>query len=99
MLSGSHESELLGNNGQLLPQSLVAWTVKRLPTMRDTRVQSLVGKIPWRKKWQNTPVCMPGKSDGPRSLVGYSPWGCKETVTTEQLHFTSLATVEISGKS
>ena len=32
---------------------------------------------------------LPGKSHGPRSLVGYSPWGCKELDTTEQLHFTS----------
>ena len=36
-----------------------------------------VGKIPWRKKWQSTPVLLPGKSHGQRSLVGYSPWGRK----------------------
>ena len=34
-------------------------------------------KIPWRKKWQPSPVFLPGKSHGQRSLVGYSPWGCK----------------------
>ena len=34
-----------------------------------------VGKIPWRRKWQPTPVFLPGKSHGQRSLVGYSPWG------------------------
>ena len=34
-----------------------------------------VGKIPWRRKWQSTPVLLPGKSHGQRSLVGYSPWG------------------------
>ena len=33
-----------------------------------------VGKIPWRRKWQSTPVLLPGKSHGQRSLVGYSPW-------------------------
>ena len=38
---------------------------------------SWVGKIPWRRKWQATPVFLPGKSHGQRSLVGYSPWGCK----------------------
>ena len=48
-----------------------------------------VGKIPWRRKWQPTPVLLPGKSHGLRSLVGYSPWGCKESDTTERLHFTS----------
>ena len=36
-----------------------------------------VGKIPWRRKWQPTPVFLPGKSHGQRSLVGYSPRGCK----------------------
>ena len=39
--------------------------------------------------WQPTPVFLPGKFHGLRSLVGYSPWGCKESDTTEQLHFTS----------
>ena len=37
----------------------------------------LVGKIPRRRKWQLTPVFLPGKSHGQRSLGGYSPWGCK----------------------
>ena len=40
----------------------------------------------WRSKWQPTPVLLPGKFHGWRSLVGYSPWGCKELDTTEQLH-------------
>ena len=37
-----------------------------------------VGKISWRKKWQLTPVFLPGKSHRWRSLAGYSPWGSKE---------------------
>ena len=49
-----------------------------------------VGKIPWRRKRQSTPVLLPGKSHGQRSLVGYSPWGRKESDTTERLHFTLL---------
>ena len=40
-----------------------------------------------RRKWQHTPVILPGKSNGRRSLVGYSPWGCKELDMTERLHF------------
>ena len=36
--------------------------------------------------WQSTPVLLPGKSHGQRSLVGYSPWGHKESDTTERLH-------------
>ena len=38
-----------------------------------------VEKIPWRRKWQPTPVFLPAKSRGYRRLVGYSPWGCKES--------------------
>ena len=37
------------------------------------------GKIPWRRKWQPTPVFLPGKSNGQRNLMGYSPWGHKRT--------------------
>ena len=41
----------------------------------------------WRRKWQPTLVFLPGRSHGWRSLAGYSPWGCKESDTTERLHF------------
>ena len=41
----------------------------------------------WRRKWQLTPVFLPGESHGRRSLVGYSPRGRKESDMTEQLHF------------
>ena len=44
-----------------------------------------VGKIPWRRKWQPTPVLLPGEFHRQRSLVGYSPWSLKELDTTEQL--------------
>ena len=40
-----------------------------------------------RRQWHPTPVLLPGKSHGQRSLVGYSPWGRKESDTTERLHF------------
>ena len=40
-----------------------------------------------RRQWQPTPVLLPGKSHGWRSLIGCSPWGCKEWDTTERLHF------------
>ena len=42
-----------------------------------------VGKVLWRRAWQPTPVLLPGESHGQRSLVGYSPWGCKELEMTE----------------
>ena len=41
----------------------------------------------WKRQWQLTLVLLPGKSHGRRSLVGCSPWGCKESDTTERLHF------------
>ena len=40
-----------------------------------------------RRQWQPTPVILPGKSHGRRSLVGYSPWGREKLGTTERLHF------------
>ena len=71
-----------------LALSFLAQTVKRLPTMRETYngFNPQVGKISWRRKWQPTPVFLPGKSHGWRSLVGYSSWGCKESDMTERLH-------------
>ena len=44
-----------------------------------------VRKIPWRRKWQPTPIFLPGKSHGQRSLVGYNPWGHKESDATEHI--------------
>ena len=44
-----------------------------------------IGKTPWRKAWQPTPVFLSGESHGQRSLVGYSPWGHKESDMTERL--------------
>ena len=44
----------------------------------------------WRRKWQPIPVFMPGKYHGQRSLVGYTPWDCKRSDTTEWLHFISF---------
>ena len=43
--------------------------------------------VHWRRKWQPTPVFLPGEAHGRRSLVGYSPRGRKESDTTERLHF------------
>ena len=66
------------------------WWFRRLSVYLQCRRPGFdpwVGKIPWRKKWQSTPVLLPGKSHGQRSLVGYSPWRCKELDTTERLHF------------
>ena len=70
----------------LLPWWL-SW--KRIPLQcrkcKRCRYNPWVGKIPWRRKWQLTPIFLPGKSHGQRSLEGYSVWGCKESYTTERL--------------
>ena len=60
--------------------SLVAQMEKNLPAVFDP----WVGKISWRRKWQPTPVFLPGEFHGQRSLVGYSKWGRKELDTTER---------------
>ena len=44
-----------------------------------------VGNIPWRRKWQSTPVFLPGKFHGQMSLAGYSPWGLIKVIQDEQL--------------
>jgi len=48
-----------------------------------------------RREWLPTPVFLPGKSHGQRNLVGYSPWGCKESDTTEQLTHTHTHKLEV----
>jgi len=42
-----------------------------------------VGNIPWSRKWQPTPVFLPGEFHGQRSLAGYGPWGCIESNRTK----------------
>ena len=52
-----------------------------------------IRKIPWRRKWQPTPVFLPGESHGQRSLVGCRSWSCKELDTMEQLTLPYFLTV------
>ena len=63
--------------------SLVAQLVKNPPAMRETWVQSLGREDPRRRKWQPTPVFLPGESHGRRSLVGNNSQGHKESDVTE----------------
>ena len=67
-----HRTSLVGSDGKII----------RLQCGRPG-CDPWVGKILRRRKWQPTPVLLPGKSHGWKSLVGYSPWGCKELDTTE----------------
>ena len=76
------------------PQCLLGGSVVKNPLANAGDVKGLkfdpwVGKIPWRRKWQPTPVFLPGKSHGQRSLVGYSPGGRKgieHGLVTKQQH-------------
>ena len=63
--------------------SLVAQRVKHLPTMLETRVRSLGQEDPLEKEMATHSSTLPRKSHGLRSLVGPSPWGRKESDTTE----------------
>ena len=58
--------------------------VKNLPAVWETQVQSLGLEDPLEEEMA-TQVFLPGKFHGQRNLVGYSPWGCNESVMTEQL--------------
>ena len=67
-------------------QGLLRWCSGKESTCNagDTGFDPWVGKIPLEEKWQPTPVFLPEKSHGQRSLVGYGPWGSKESDKTEQ---------------
>ena len=78
--------------------------VKNPPAMQETQetwVRSLSQKIPWRRKWQLTPVFLPEKSHGQRSLVGYNPKGHKESDVTKWLntnhHARSILSIKMCG--
>ena len=58
-----------------------------------TKNQNLGDSTEGDVKWQPTPVLLPGESYGGRSLVGYSPWGRKESDMTERLHFSEYEVV------
>ena len=68
----------------LLKYELPRWLSGKEPTYQCRRHRRpefypWVGKIPWRRKRQPTPVFVPGESRGQRGLVGYSPWDCEES--------------------
>ena len=70
--------------------------IKNLPVNarrhRRCRFYPWVRKIPWRRKWQPTPVFLPGKSHGQRSMAGYSLWCHRESDMTERLTHTYMYT-------
>ena len=74
------------------PYSSLKWKLILTAYLSDTILSFITEHFPGERNgnpltthWQPTPVLMPGKSHGLRSLVGYSSWGCKESGMTEQL--------------
>ena len=74
---------------------LIAQSVKNLLATQETQVQSWIRKIPQRRKWQPTPVLLPGESHGQGSLAGHSPRGCKSW--TRLSDFTTTTTILDQG--
>ena len=74
----------------LRPQWLDVMPGRVCLQFRRPGVDPQVGKIPWRRAQQPTPVSLPGESHGQRSLVGCSPGGCTESGTTERLNLVTL---------
>ena len=101
------------NEAEQLPKSAIGAlqhfpggpAVKNLPAKAGYSLDLWVRMIPGRRQWLPSPVFLPGESQGQRSLVGYSPWGQKESDSTEQLNnnkFTSLperSSSEVRGKA
>ena len=70
------------------PCDLKSKKKKNLQCRRSGFHDPWIWKIPWSREWQHIQVFLPGKFHGQRSLVGYSPWGHKESDTTERLTHT-----------
>ena len=64
--------------------SILAAIILLILNIEQTFIHSFLQQ---RRQWHPTPVFLPGKSHGRRSLVGFSPWGRGESDTTERLHF------------
>ena len=87
-IGGSASASVLPMNTQdWSPLEWTGWTSLQSKGLYGFSGFLIWERLPWRRKWQPTPVLLPGKFHRLRSLVGYSPWGHKESDTTERLHF------------
>ena len=84
--NNNNNSEFGYTNWQLVWASLVAQMVKRLSAIQETRVRSLGWEDPLEKEMASHSSILAWKIPWTRSLVGYHPWGRKESDTTERLH-------------
>ena len=84
--------ELYVSRHQPIPLTLVAQTLKSLPSKQETGFDPWVRKIPWRRELLPTPVFLPGESHRQRSLAGCRPWGCEDPLEESRAtHFSILA--------
>ena len=91
---GTGKSDML----QFMGSWRVGHYLKTKQTARNLQCYSSL----WRRQWQPTPVFLPGEFCGQRSLAGYSPWGCKESDTTEHTHthtYKDTVTIAINLKA
>ena len=72
------------NNDQVMYKILTYYVGQMKCSIQN--ICDLILLNPWRRKWQPTPVFLPGGSYGQRSLAGYSPWGHKESDWAEHTH-------------
>ena len=74
-------------NPSIISVQLLRWLSGKESTCQHRRrgFNPWAGKIPWRRKWELTPVLLPGKFCGQRNLAGYSQWGLKESDATEHI--------------
>ena len=86
--SGYMPSSGIGGSYSSFGASLMAQRLKHLSAMWE--FNPWVGKIPWRRKWQPTPVFLPGESHGERILEGYSPWGFRARHNRVHTHIYTL---------
>ena len=71
--------------------------VKNPPAKQEGRFDPWVRKIPWSRRWPPTPVFMTGKPHGERSVVGYSPQGCKDSDMTEHVRRQRFLTMTLTS--
>ena len=80
--------------GFLIRASLVTQTVKNLPVTQETKLSPWLGKIPWGREWQPTPIFLPGEFHGQRRLADYGSWCCKELDTTAWLSLSLSSSIK-----
>ena len=101
MVNSSRKSQKICENSPWFPSSPwashIAQSVKRPPAMQEAWVQFQVWKISWRRKWQPTPVFLPGESHGQRSLAAYCSWDCKSRTRLSAIFPSRYVSIDLAS--